>query len=165
MADRRDHLRARQKGQSLAEFALVLPPLVAILLGIIQLGFIFNAYVTVANAAREGARAGSVWVADQTASQLSNDGARTAYVQAVVNGSLGLLDPANATTTVTPIIDGSACRGTAGDTRRKDQCVRVHVEYCLPLIIPLIDTLLGSPQCGIIDHRLAIPAESQMVIN
>jgi len=159
MWDRRQDPRAGQSGQSLVEFALVLLPLFAILLGIIQLGFIFNAYVTVANAAREGARAGSIWVADQTASQASNDGARTTYVQTVVNSSLGLLTPANATTSVTPIIDGNACRGTAGDVRRKDQCVRVHVDYSLTLIIPFIADILGS------GGSMLIRAESQMIIN
>jgi Flp pilus assembly protein TadG len=160
MGDQQRDLRAGHTGQSLVEFALVLLPLFAILLGIIQLGFIFNAYVTVANAAREGARAGSIWVADQTASQTTNDGDRTNYVQTVVNNSLGLLTPANATTNVTyPAIDGNACRGTASDVRRKDQCVRVHVDYSLTLIIPFIADIFGS------GGTMPIGAESQMVIN
>ena len=37
-------------------------PLFIILLGIIQFGFIFNAYVTITNATREGARLGTVYV-------------------------------------------------------------------------------------------------------
>jgi Flp pilus assembly protein TadG len=150
------------RGQSLAEFALVLLPLMLVLLGIVQMGLIFNAYVTVANAAREGARAGSIWVADPNASQPTNDANRDTYITATVNGSLGLLDPASATTTVnydsSTTADG--CRGTATDVRRKDQCVQVEVSYRLTLIIPLIADLL--PSSG---GAMVIPAQSQMVIN
>ena len=43
-------------GQSLTEFALLLPVLLAIMLGGLDLGRVFFAYVTVQNASREGAR-------------------------------------------------------------------------------------------------------------
>ena len=56
--------RRSERGQSLVEFALVLMPLFVILLAIIQFGFIFNAYVTITNATREGARNGTVYVYD-----------------------------------------------------------------------------------------------------
>ena len=49
-----------KKGQSTVEFALVLPVLLLIIFGIIEFGFIFNAYVSVAALAREGARYGIV---------------------------------------------------------------------------------------------------------
>jgi len=49
-----------EKGQSLVEFALVLPILVLLILGIIDFGMIFHGYVTVNTAAREGARHGVV---------------------------------------------------------------------------------------------------------
>src|SRR5687767_8057463 len=58
--------RARRQddasGQSLVEFSLVLLPLMLVLLGIIQFGLIFNSYVTMTNAAREGARTGTIYV-------------------------------------------------------------------------------------------------------
>ena len=44
------------KGQSLAEFALTMPLLVALLLGIILLAYVGFAYVSVSSAARMGAR-------------------------------------------------------------------------------------------------------------
>jgi hypothetical protein len=150
------------RGQSLVEFTLMLLPLFAIMLGIIQLGLMFNAYVTVANAAREGARAGSIWVPDPSASIENNDAGRTSYVRTVVGGSLGLLNPASATTEVEyPPIDGNACRGTAGDVRRKDQCIKVGVDYALTLIIPFIADIIDIDK----DGTMTITAESQMVIN
>lgn len=45
-----------ERGAAAVEFALVLIPLMVLLLGIIEFGFIFNQQLTVTNAAREGAR-------------------------------------------------------------------------------------------------------------
>jgi Flp pilus assembly protein TadG len=45
----------RARGQSLAEFAIVLPVLMVIVLGTIDLGRVFFAYISVTNAARNGA--------------------------------------------------------------------------------------------------------------
>ncbi len=47
------------RGQSLVELALTLPLLLLILLGVIDLGRIYFSYITVVNAAREGARYGA----------------------------------------------------------------------------------------------------------
>jgi hypothetical protein len=47
---------SREKGQTLVEFALILPILLLILFIIIESGRIFQAYITVQHAAREGAR-------------------------------------------------------------------------------------------------------------
>jgi len=48
-------LRA-ERGDSLVEFALVLPLLVLVFAGIVDFGFLFQRYEVVTNAAREGAR-------------------------------------------------------------------------------------------------------------
>ncbi len=45
-----------ERGQTMAEFALVLPILLVLLFGIIQFGVIFNNYVTLTDAVRSGAR-------------------------------------------------------------------------------------------------------------
>lgn len=51
----------RQHGQSAVEMALVLPLLLVLVSGIIIAVFMFYSYIQVTNAAREGARAGSVY--------------------------------------------------------------------------------------------------------
>ena len=58
-ATKRISLR-NQQGQAATEFALVLPILALLLFGIIQLGVVFNHYVTVTDAARAGARKAAV---------------------------------------------------------------------------------------------------------
>jgi Flp pilus assembly protein TadG len=49
-----------QQGQSMTEFALILPILVILLFGVIQFGIVFNNYITVTDAVRAGARKGAV---------------------------------------------------------------------------------------------------------
>jgi Flp pilus assembly protein TadG len=49
-----------QQGQSMTEFALVLPILAMLLFGVIQFGIVFNNYITLTDAVRAGARKGAV---------------------------------------------------------------------------------------------------------
>ena len=49
-----------ERGQTMAEFALVLPILVALMLGIVQFGVAFNNYVALTDAVRAGARKAAV---------------------------------------------------------------------------------------------------------
>jgi Flp pilus assembly protein TadG len=49
-----------QRGQSMTEFALVLPILSLLLFGVIQFGLVFNNYLTMTDAVRAGARKGAV---------------------------------------------------------------------------------------------------------
>jgi len=52
------------RGQSLVEFALVLPLMVTVMLGIVDFGFVYFVRGSVENAAREGARYGSIHPTD-----------------------------------------------------------------------------------------------------
>ena len=49
-----------QKGQTMVEFALVMPVLFLVLFGIIQFGALYNDYITLTDAARVGARKAAV---------------------------------------------------------------------------------------------------------
>jgi len=49
-----------ESGQSMAEFAVVLPVLVVVLFAIVQFGILFNNYITLTDAVRAGARAAAV---------------------------------------------------------------------------------------------------------
>ena len=48
-----------ERGQSLAEFALVLPILLLLLVGVVEVGNGLNSYQTIVDTARDGARLGS----------------------------------------------------------------------------------------------------------
>lgn len=61
MNHRRKRIQLRaQNGQTMAEFALVLPLLALLLFGVIQFGIAFNNYITLTDAVRAGARKGAV---------------------------------------------------------------------------------------------------------
>lgn len=49
-----------ERGQAVTEFAMILPVLLLVLFAIFQFGVIFNNYIQVSAAAREGARKGAV---------------------------------------------------------------------------------------------------------
>jgi Flp pilus assembly protein TadG len=72
-----------EQGQTMTEFALVLPILVVLLFGIIQFGIAFNNYVTLTDAVRAGARKAAV-------SRNASDPAGTCRAQ--VLGAAGSLD-------------------------------------------------------------------------
>ncbi|MCC6455647.1 MAG: pilus assembly protein [Caldilineaceae bacterium] len=55
----------RELGQSLVEFALTLPMLLLLLLCTIDIGMGFKTYISLTNAAREGARWVSIYPADR----------------------------------------------------------------------------------------------------
>ena len=166
-----------ERGQSLVEFALVLMPLFFIVLGIIQFGFIFNTYVTMTNAAREGARTGTIYVYDQNLSKDQNDEARNAAIKTAVLASMNLLSKSSPqfSTGATWTTSGGGLTFTNGDLvvayvvpasitdndPRTGEQVTVTANYHQDLIIPLIANLLPRDANG----RLGLSGAVTMVIN
>jgi Flp pilus assembly protein TadG len=165
----------RACGQSLVEFSLVLVPLLLLILGIVQFGLIFNAYVTITNAAREGARTGTIYVYDRTLSKAQNDAARNAAIRASIVSSMNLLGTtapnlANGTTWVQSgatytngdiVVAYALPAGVTDSDPRTGQQVTVRLTYHQDLIIPGISALLPKDAGG----RLALPGEVTMVVN
>jgi Flp pilus assembly protein TadG len=56
------------EGQSLVEFALVLPILMVLILGMIEFGWVLNGKITLTSAAREGARVAVIYESAEQAS-------------------------------------------------------------------------------------------------
>ncbi|HET7027423.1 MAG TPA: TadE/TadG family type IV pilus assembly protein [Candidatus Limnocylindrales bacterium] len=166
---------AHDLGQSLVEFSLVLAPLMLVLLGIIQFGFIFNSYVTMTNAAREGARTGTVYVYDRTLSKDQNDLARNNSIRTAVLASMNLLgktSPQFATSgswtqSGTTFTNGdltltySVPSGITDSDPRTGEQVTVSAVYHQDLVIPLIANLLPTDAGG----RLRLTGVVTMVVN
>ena len=83
-----------EEGQNLVEFALLLPVLLYILMGIIQFGLIFAVYVTINNSVREAARWGSIYQYDNTITITNNDVARNNGMVDRIYQSRGILSMA-----------------------------------------------------------------------
>ncbi len=86
-------------GQAAVEIALILPALLVLLMGIIIAGFTFYAVIQVTNAAREGARAGSLYritVATRSNGWTLDNEVKSAICDSTANTSaLGYLKPAS----------------------------------------------------------------------
>jgi Flp pilus assembly protein TadG len=70
----------REDGQALVEFAIILPLLLLLVTGIIEFGLMFNKYITLTDAARNGAQTLAV-------GRGLTDGCDPAVLQAVESGS------------------------------------------------------------------------------
>lgn len=127
----------RERGQSLVEFALVLPVLLLILMGVFDLGRAIYAFNAVSNAAREGARTAIV---DQGPDDIV-PGALSAAVEAANQATaLGLdpTDPADVQVTFPDPGGGGMCATPAIGCTAK---VEVHYEF--EPLTPMISTILG----------------------
>jgi Flp pilus assembly protein TadG len=162
-------------GQSLVEFALILTPLLLLLLGIIQFGFIFNAYVTMTNAAREGARMGTIVIYDRSLSKDQNDLARNEAIKTSVLTSMNLLGKTNPNFTTGSTWTKTSLTFTNGDIvvtyvlpagvadtdARTGYQVTVKATYHLDLIVPIVSNFLPKDAGG----RLGLVGEVTMVVN
>lgn len=176
--------------QSIVEFALVLPVLMLILMGILQFGLIFNAYVTLSNAVREGAREASFYVHDSGISAAANDTARLASLKSALIAARGALnmsptadtDNFSHTASWSPTCGFSAtspCTTTAGDisvtwTRpsgitenepRRGYQMTVEAHYHQEVFIPLLDAFLPDDPDKGSGAWFRLPARMTVVIN
>jgi Flp pilus assembly protein TadG len=81
--------RRKEEGQDLVEYALVLPLFIFLMLGIVEFSLLYLQYSTIANAAREGARAGIVMPND-----LCDQACLDAHVETVATNMITGLNPA-----------------------------------------------------------------------
>jgi Flp pilus assembly protein TadG len=121
-------IRTRDRGAAAVEFALLLPLLVAMLMGMIDFGLAVNAQAIVANASREGARAAS-FNADANATKT-----------VVLNASSTLLGAPPTVTMSCTTIDGAAISSCSSAVA--GNVVKVTVTYRYNWISPGI---LGLP--------------------
>jgi Flp pilus assembly protein TadG len=167
--------RAPARGQGLVEFALVMMPLFLILLGIIQFGFIFNSYITITNATREGARTGTIYVYVPAKSKAQNDLARNEAIEAAVEASMNLLGTTSPHFTATSswtqsglvftdtdlIVTYRIPTGMLDTDTRRGQQITVRAVYHQDLVVPLISNFLPKDAGG----RLGLSSEVTMVVN
>ena len=110
--------RRRQRGQSLIEMALAVPILLLILAAVVDLGRVIDAYISITNGVREGARYGSLHPTDpgtitlRTINEANGSGVIITQVQ---------LAPENVTVTFPA---GGAYAGNP---------IRVTAEYDVPM--------------------------------
>ena len=137
--------RSDRKGQSLVEFALVLPLILLLIMGVVDLGRGIFAYNEVADAAREGGRTGII---NQT---LSDIRARAAE-QAIALG-IPTTAPASCPATGGPppaaagicvvILDPDGTTGPCSTTPAIGCLVVVSVKTTFTALTPMIGNIIG----------------------
>ncbi len=109
-----------EKGQSLVEFALILPILLLLVFGIVEFGRAFNTYLIVSNASREGAR------------------------YAVVGAENGeIIDAIEAKTSTLGSVD-IFISPEDKSARTNGEDVDIKVSYSLSLITPIVGPLISE---------------------
>jgi len=129
----------RQRGQAAVETALLLPALVILLFGIIMTGFTFYAFIQVSNAAREGARAGSLYRITQATSGLTlvQTVRQAIYDPGTGSSALGFLTPTGSSFNVTSDVSVPAPVDIDGDgtiSSGDRLTVTVTYRYSLPIL-------------------------------
>lgn len=114
-------MEMKKKGQSLVEFAIILPILVLIIFGIIEFGLLMNSYIVIQSASREGARIGIVGGTDEDIL----DSVYTAASNLDINRINVNINPN----------EGS---------RKPGDTLTVQVEYDYDILMPVISNLLGD---------------------
>jgi len=112
-----------KKGQSMVEFALILPLLVLLLMAILEFGNIFHSYLLITYSSREGARMGVVGHTDQQVTTRIQDICST-------------LDGSQISIVIDPADPQYRTRGTP---------LTVKVDYNVTLFTPLVNTFLPDP--------------------
>jgi len=116
--------KSREQGQSLTEFALVMPLLIALLVAIMLFAWIGFSYVSITSAARQGARHMLTYPLEP------EDPERFATIDQeityIVTEAMPFLDWQNATITISPPVED----------REPITTVVVHIQY--PVSLPTI---------------------------
>lgn len=111
-----------EHGQALVEMALVLPLFFLLLFGVIEMGRVGYAYISVSNAVREGGRVATLGGTDN-------------QIESSIKTAAPALDSISLTIIITPI----------EDNRHSGQEVRIDVTYPVQLVIPIISNVITNP--------------------
>ena len=144
--------RNGEKGQSLAEFVMILPIFLILVFAIMDFGMGFHAWLTVTNSAREGARLGSVRAPPNGACD-NNPSTPATNVTCRVKETADSLNQAKLGVIVT--CSSGTCPGTPGTS------IVVDVDYAYDLITPL-DNLLGLLSGGAVGPTLHFKSTADM---
>lgn len=140
---------SREQGQSLTEFALVMPLLLALLVAIILFAWVGFSYVSITSAARQGARHMMTYPTEpQYPDQFATADQEITWV---VTTSMPFLPWQNATITISPPVAD----------REPPVTAVVHVQY--PVSLPTITIpYLFKPGSWVLLPPILLNAESRM---
>lgn len=113
--------KRQQRGQSMVEFALVLPIMLLLMMGMVDFSRMLGVYLILQHSAREGARLGIT-------------GATDSEIVSRVQGTATTLAPSALTVTITP----------AQGSRTSGSDLTVKCQYPYKLMTPLVSSIVGG---------------------
>lgn len=136
-----DHTKAerRERGQSMVEFALVLPVVLLLIFGLLEFGRVINAEITAGHCANELARFGTV----QTGNTATIEGKIRTYAYSSTNPVCPTFNLSNSSLNITV---GVTYPSTASVGAGK--AVTVAIAYPVNIVTPIIKGFFRpSPRC------------------
>lgn len=154
--------RRFQRGQSLVEFALIVPMLLILVFGIIDFGMGLRAYISVAAATREGARYGSVGNPPGTFTSCDGATATTTVgrVCATISG-LNLANVQNVTVQTCDTASPPVCSTATTANMLPGRSLRVTADYQYHYITP-VKALVNLVSAGALTDYLTISSTTDM---
>lgn len=151
----RSKSRDSETGQGLVEFALVAPVLLVIMLGVIQLGWIYTSQIGLTNSIREAARYAATQRTVSPAQAGTNGTATVAQLNLVMPRNVNFYGAGNVSTASTSYCEYIDPKGEYAIR------ARVTIQYRHPLFIPLITGILDGID-GVSDNALLATAVEEM---
>jgi Flp pilus assembly protein TadG len=141
--------RPRSRGQTLVAFALILPVFLMLTLGVVDGARVFSAYISITNAAREGAlyaAQGSNYAKwCSTTSTVACPGTASSANQSTDpdNIAFRIQQETSGLTQANVILSAPTCDTTPCSSSSTK--VTVTVQYSMTLFVPLVSAIMGSP--------------------
>ena len=152
----RSRARVTESGQGLAEFALVAPILLIIMLAIIQFGWIFTTQIGLTNAIREAARFAATNPTVSVGQAATNRTATQTQLTTILPRNVNFYAAAN-------LGSATAAYCEYPDPKPGNYSVRVRIalQYRHPLFLPIIGPILDGLD-GLNDNVLLVGAAEEM---
>lgn len=147
-----------EKGQSLVEFALVIPILLMLLFGIVDFGRALHVYLTLDHAGRDAARTASIGAKGSDIISAAHKSSTSISLETkgtvTVNYDKGEKD-ASGNAIVYPLATGD--RAPSGSN------INIELEYPFDFITPLIDIIISLFDVAIKDHLTEVIKDGKTV--
>jgi Flp pilus assembly protein TadG len=139
--------KGKEEGQAMVETALIIMVVLLLLMGIIEFGFLFFAYVRVSNSAREGARAGSLWLVDRKADDGYYEPTLCGAVSTAVQSEFDQVAEDDITIAVMGQDPVNCTSESVSPEAGQPITVTVTYDYELPVVsnLPVIGQIIASP--------------------
>lgn len=130
-----------ERGVAMVEFALLAPVLLLIVFGIVEMGMLFNAWVSVQHASELGARYA---VTGRDTCTSGGSGRVGCIISEARAGVANLSNGGSATVTVTSWAFPAYTAATSGSAGQQCDAVEVQVQYTYQTMVPLISSIFSA---------------------